>query len=76
MSERYGMASWATPVIDPSGVELKMLDNCLPVVYEPYAIYFADVGVCNLKLSLRYRRLFIAPSILLRLGGVFHRDRA
>jgi hypothetical protein len=43
MSERYGMASWATPVIDPSGVELKMLDNCLPVVYEPYAIYFADV---------------------------------
>ena len=43
MSERYGMAAWATPVIDPSGVELKMLDNCLPVVYEPYAIYFADV---------------------------------
>jgi hypothetical protein len=43
MSERYGMAAWATPVIDPSGVELKMLDNCLPVVYEPFAIYFADV---------------------------------
>lgn len=40
----YGFSSWGTPVIDPPGVEYKALDNGLPALYEPYAIYYAKVA--------------------------------
>lgn len=43
MEEARGMQAWSTPVIDPSGQEIKMLDNFLPVIYEPYAMYYAKV---------------------------------
>lgn len=43
MQEIYGMGSWSRPVLEPSGQEVYMLDNFLPVIYEPYAIYYATV---------------------------------
>lgn len=39
-----GFHSWATPVIDPPGQELKFLDNYLPVLYIPTCIAYGFVG--------------------------------
>jgi hypothetical protein len=44
MREVYGFNAWSTPVIDPPGREVKQLDNFLPVLYEPYAVYYAKVA--------------------------------
>jgi hypothetical protein len=41
--EAFGFTSWTTRVIDPPGWELKALDNGLPVLYEPRAIYYGTV---------------------------------
>lgn len=38
-----GFHSWTTPIIDPPGRELKMLDNFLPVMYVPRAVYYGTV---------------------------------
>jgi len=43
MREVYGMNGWSTPVIDPNGEEVKMVDNFLPVLYTPRAIFYAEV---------------------------------
>jgi hypothetical protein len=43
MREVSGFGAWSTPVIDPPGREVKQVDNFLPVLYEPYAIYYATV---------------------------------
>ena len=40
----YGFHSWTTNVIDPAGVELKMVDNGLPVLYVPKCIAFGTVA--------------------------------
>ena len=39
----FGFHSWTTNVIDPAGVELKMLDNGLPVLYVPKSIAYGTV---------------------------------
>tara|TARA_Y100000310_G_scaffold302852_1_gene340633 strand:+ start:342 stop:1496 length:1155 start_codon:yes stop_codon:yes gene_type:complete len=39
----FGFHSWTTNVIDPAGVELKMLDNGLPVLYVPKCIAYGTV---------------------------------
>lgn len=39
----FGFHSWTTNVIDPAGVELKMLDNGLPALYIPKAVMYATV---------------------------------
>lgn len=44
MREVYGFNAWSTPVIDPPGREVKQVDNFLPILYEPYSIYFAKVA--------------------------------
>lgn len=41
--EQVGFSAWTTRVIDPAGFELKAVDNGLPVVYVPKAIYFPTV---------------------------------
>ena len=39
-----GFTSWSRTVVDPvSGEEVHQLDNFLPVIYEPYAYYYAEV---------------------------------
>lgn len=43
MREVYGMNSWSTPVIDPPGREVKIVDNFLPVMYIPRATFYAKV---------------------------------
>ena len=43
MREVYGMNSWSTPVTNPPGQEIYMLDNFLPVLYIPRAVYYAEV---------------------------------
>jgi len=43
MREVYGMNAWSTPVIDPPGQEVKMVDNFLPVLYIPRALFYAEV---------------------------------
>lgn len=43
MREVYGMNSWSTPVIDPSGQEVKMVDNFLPIMTIPRAVFYATV---------------------------------
>jgi hypothetical protein len=40
----YGFHSWTTNTIDPAGVELKMIDNCLPVLYVPKSIAYGTVA--------------------------------
>ena len=40
----YGFHSWSTNTIDPAGVELKMIDNCLPVLYVPKSIAYGTVA--------------------------------
>jgi len=39
----FGFHSWSTNTIDPAGVELKMLDNGLPVLYVPKCIAYGTV---------------------------------
>ena len=39
----FGFHSWSTNTIDPAGIELKMLDNGLPVLYVPKCIAY---GTC------------------------------
>jgi hypothetical protein len=41
--EVFGFHPWTTRVIDPPGWELKVLDNGLPVLYEPYAVAYGTV---------------------------------
>ena len=41
--EVFGFANWRTPVIDPPGVELKLLDNFLPKLSIPKAVAFGKV---------------------------------
>ena len=40
----FGFHSWTTNVIDPAGVELKMIDNGLPVLYVPKCIAYGTVA--------------------------------
>jgi len=40
----YGFHSWTTNVIDPAGVELKMIDNGLPVLYVPKCLAYGEVA--------------------------------
>ena len=40
----YGFHSWTTNTIDPAGVELKMIDNGLPVLYVPKSIAYGKVA--------------------------------
>jgi hypothetical protein len=40
----YGFHSWTTNTIDPAGIELKMIDNGLPVLYVPKSIAFGKVA--------------------------------
>jgi hypothetical protein len=42
-TERFGLASWVTRVIDPAGFELKALDVGLPILYIPTAIAYGEV---------------------------------
>lgn len=42
--EVYGFHYWKTPVLDPAGLELKFLDNFLPVPYVPTCICYAKVN--------------------------------
>lgn len=42
--EVQGFHSWATPIIDPPGQELKFLDNYLPVLYNPRCVAYGYVG--------------------------------
>lgn len=42
--EAYGFTNWHTHVIDPAAVELKALDNSLPALYLPKAIFNATVA--------------------------------
>ena len=39
----FGFHSWSTNTIDPAGIELKMLDNGLPVLYVPKCVAY---GTC------------------------------
>ena len=41
--EVFGFHSWSTPVLDPGGRELKMVDNFLPVLYVPRSVYYLKV---------------------------------
>lgn len=43
-SEATGFYSWATPMIDPPGQELKFLDNYLPVLYQPRCVAYGDTS--------------------------------
>ena len=43
-SERYGLAAWTTPVIDPAGWELKTVDNCIPCLYIPKCVVYAKIS--------------------------------
>lgn len=40
----YGFHSWSTNTIDPAGVELKMIDNGLPVLYVPKCVAYGKVA--------------------------------
>lgn len=40
----YGFHSWSTNVIDPAGMELKMIDNGLPVLYVPKCLAYSKVA--------------------------------
>jgi len=42
--EAFGFTNWHTHVIDPAAVELKFLDNSLPALYLPKAIFNATVA--------------------------------
>ena len=41
--EVFGFHSWASKVIDPPGMEIKMVDNGLPALYNPNAVAFGTV---------------------------------
>lgn len=41
--EVFGFHNWKTPVIDPAGIELKLLDNCLPAPPIPTAWAYGKV---------------------------------
>ncbi len=43
MQEAFGFKAWSMPVTLPSGQEVVQLDNYLPILYEPYSIYYATV---------------------------------
>lgn len=43
-SERFGMTAWTTPCIDPSGFELKALDNGIPCLYVPKCLAYAKIS--------------------------------
>lgn len=42
-SKRSGFTTWHTDVIDPAGVDLKFLDNFLPVLYNPSCVAYGKV---------------------------------
>lgn len=42
-NEVFGFDMWQTRVIDPTGFEIKMIDNGLPVLYIPGAVIYATV---------------------------------
>ncbi len=41
---RYGFHGWSMPFLNPSGYEIFQVDNFMPILYEPYAIYYIKVA--------------------------------
>lgn len=42
--DRFGYHAWSHPFLNPSGQEIFQVDNFLPILYEPYAIYYLKVA--------------------------------
>ena len=42
-NERFGFYSWNTPILDPGGREIKMVDNSLPILYVPKAVFYLTI---------------------------------
>jgi hypothetical protein len=41
--EVFGFHNWSTRVIDPAGWEMKMVDNFIPTLYIPSAVYYPTI---------------------------------